>query len=258
MQTSSLTAKWPILIALALLAGLFFIMADASAAPLELPKISIEMGDQGEPGQVVGTIKIMVLLTVIMLAPSILITMTSFTRIVIVFFFLRQAMSTQQSPPNTVLIGLAMFLTFFIMKPVLTEINDTALQPYLEGTVTQEQALESASTPIKGFMLSQTREADLALFFRISKSPKPNSVADVPFHIAVPSFIISELKTAFQIGFLIYLPFLILDMVIASVLMAMGMMMLPPVIISLPFKIMLFVLIDGWNLIVGSLVKSFG
>ena len=248
------------------LAGVLFLLAMATviaytapveAAPVELPKISIEMGDEDEPGQVVGTIKILFLLTVLMLAPTILITMTSFTRIVIVFFFLRQALGTQQTPPNTVLVGLALFLTFFIMKPVFVQINDKALQPYLDEEVTQEEALEAASQPLKRFMLRQTREQDLALFYRISTASKPNSAADVPFHMVVPSFITSELKTAFQIGFLIYLPFLILDMVIASVLMAMGMMMLPPVIISLPFKIMLFVLVDGWHLLVGSLVKSF-
>jgi len=184
--------------------------------------------------------------------------MTPFTRIVIVFFFLRQALGTQQAPPNTVLIGLALFLTFFIMKPYLNEVNDRALQPYLDEQITQEQALDAAATPLKSFMLKQTREADLALFFSVGKLPKPKSLADVPFHVAVPAFLISELKTSFQIGFLIYIPFLILDMVIASVLMAMGMMMLPPVMISLPFKIMLFILIDGWSLLVGSLVKSFG
>ncbi len=229
----------------------------ANAAPVELPKISIEMGQEGEPGRVVGTLKILFLVTILALAPTFLITMTSFTRIVVVFFFLRQAMSTQQTPPNTVLIGLAMFLTFFIMKPVFIDINDNALQPYLNEEVSQEDAFETASKPLKAFMLKQTRENDLALFYTISGSAKPTTALEVPFHLAVPAFIISELKTAFQIGFLIYLPFLILDMVIASVLMAMGMMMLPPVIISLPFKIMLFVLIDGWNLVVGSLVKSF-
>lgn len=231
--------------------------SEAGAAPVELPKISVEMGQDDEPTKVVGTIKILFLLTVLTLAPTILITMTPFTRIVIVFFFLRQAMGTQQTPPNTVLIALALFLTFFIMKPALTAINDEALQPYMNEDVSQEDALELAEIPLKNFMLSQTRETDLALFFNISDTPKPETRKDVPFFIVLPAYVISELKTAFQIGFLIYLPFLILDMVIASVLMAMGMMMLPPIIISLPFKIMLFVLIDGWNLVVGSLVKSF-
>jgi len=238
-------------------AGTVLNSAEANAAPVDLPKISVEMGQEGEPQKVVGTIKILFMLTILTLAPTILITMTPFTRIVIVFFFLRQAMGTQQTPPNTVLIALALFLTFFIMKPALTTINDEALQPYMNEELSQEEAIELAQIPLKTFMLSQTRENDLALFFNISDTPKPETRKDVPFYIVLPSYVISELKTAFQIGFLIYLPFLILDMVIASVLMAMGMMMLPPIIISLPFKIMLFVLIDGWNLVVGSLVKSF-
>ena len=233
------------------------IPAAAQAAPVELPRITVDMGREGEPAQVVGTVKLLMLFTILMIAPTILITMTSFTRIVVVFFFLRQALGTQQTPPNAVLIGLALFLTFFIMKPVFVTINDDALQPYLKEQITQEAAFETAAEPLKGFMLRQTRETDLALFFKISGLGKPQSVEDVPFHIAVPAFITSELKTAFQIGFLIYLPFLILDMVIASVLMAMGMMMLPPVLISLPFKIMLFVLIDGWSLLIGALVESF-
>lgn len=232
--------------------------AKAQSQGLSLPRISIDMDDsEAEPGGVVGVLKILLLVTVLTLAPTILITMTSFTRIVVVFFFLRQAMGTQQTPPNTVLIALALFMTLFIMQPVLTQLNQNALQPYLNEEISQQQALESAGGPLKAFMLEQTREADLALFYNISGLPKPANAAEVPFHIAVPAFITSELKTAFQIGFLIYLPFLILDMVIASVLMAMGMMMLPPIIISLPFKIMLFVLVDGWNLVIGSLVKSF-
>jgi flagellar biosynthetic protein FliP len=232
--------------------------AFAQSQGLSLPNITVDTdGAGGEPGGVVGALKILLLVTILALAPTILITMTSFTRIVVVFFFLRQAMGTQQTPPNTVLIALALFMTFFIMQPVLTQLNDNALQPYLNEDISQEAALKAAGEPLKTFMLTQTRETDLALFYNISGLPKPASAEDIPFHIAVPAFIISELKTAFQIGFLIYLPFLILDMVIASVLMAMGMMMLPPVIISLPFKIMLFVLVDGWNLIVGSLVKSF-
>ncbi len=250
-----------VLLLISLFCGvLLFVEAKpAEAAPLDLPKISLDMGGgDDEPGKVVGTLKILFMLTILMLAPTILITMTSFTRIIIVFFFLRQALGTQQTPPNTVLIGLALFLTFFIMQPVLDQLNEGALQPFLNEEISQEQGLEAAETPLKAFMLKQTRETDLAVFYKISGMAKPEKPMDVPFHIAVPAFITSELKTAFQIGFLIYLPFLILDMVIASVLMAMGMMMLPPVIISLPFKIMLFVLIDGWSLVVGSLVQSFG
>ena len=237
--------------------GSLLMPQEVQAAPVELPKISIEMGQEGEPGRVVGTLKILFLLTILVLAPTIMITMTPFTRIVIVFFFLRQAMGTQQTPPNPVLIGLALFLTFFIMQPVLADLNENVMQPYMNEEISQEEAFERAALPMKTFMLKQTREKDLALFLEISGSQRPNSMADVSFYLVVPAYIISELKTAFQIGFLIYLPFLILDMVIASVLMAMGMMMLPPVIISLPFKIMLFVLVDGWNLLVGQLVKSF-
>ncbi|RJO71752.1 MAG: flagellar biosynthetic protein FliP [Myxococcales bacterium] len=249
------------LVALALLltvcAGVLALPAVALAAPVELPRITLDMGREDEPGKVVGALKLLLLLTILALAPTILITMSAFTRIIVVFFFLRQALGTQQTPPNTVLIGLALFLTFFIMKPALTEINDRALQPYLNDEIAQEEALDAAAGPIKAFMLRQTREADLATFYSISNTPKPKAAGDVPLHLAVPAFITSELKTAFQIGFLVYLPFLILDMVIASVLMSMGMMMLPPIIISLPFKIMLFVLMDGWSLLVGSLVKSF-
>jgi len=183
--------------------------------------------------------------------------MTSFSRFVIVLSFLRQAMGTQQTPPTQVLIGLALFLTFFVMSPVLSEINDKALQPYLNEEITQSKALEIAQTPIKTFMLRQTREKDLALFINMDQGKRPETLEEVKIQAVVPAFVISELKTAFQIGFLIYIPFLILDMVVASILLSMGMMMLPPVLISLPFKLMLFVMVDGWHLTVGSLVKSF-
>jgi flagellar biosynthetic protein FliP len=228
------------------------------AQGLTLPNVNLGFKSTEDPAEIVNTIKIIIALTVLTLAPAILIMMTSFTRIVIVLSFIRQALGTQQVPPNQLLIGLALFITLFVMSPHLKEINEKSLQPFLAGTIKQEVAMDNALAPLRRFMFNQTRDADLALFVRMSKMEKPKTRADVPTAVLVPSFIISELKTAFQIGFIIYLPFLVIDMVAASVLMAMGMMMLPPVIISLPFKIMLFVFVDGWSLLVGSLVKSFG
>ncbi len=203
------------------------------------------------------TIQLVLLLTVLSLAPAILVLMTCFTRIVVVLSFVRSALATQSMPPNQVLIGLALFLTFFVMSPVLSEINSEALQPYLNEEIGQEEALEAAELPIKTFMADHTREKDLALFYKYAKLDKPESVEDIRLTALVPAYAISELKTAFQIGFIIFIPFLIIDMVVASTLMAMGMMMLPPVMISLPFKILLFVLVDGWYLVVESLLLSF-
>lgn len=233
----------------------FVVPQDASAIPI--PTVQFGVEDAGEPSTLSTALQVMFLLTVLTLAPSILILMTSFSRFVIVLSFLRQAMGTQQTPPTQVLIGLALFLTFFVMSPVLSEINNKALQPYLNEEITQGKALELAQTPIKTFMLKQTREKDLALFVNMDQGERPETLDDVNLQAVVPAFVISELKTAFQIGFLIYIPFLILDMVVASILLSMGMMMLPPVLISLPFKLMLFVMVDGWHLTVGSLVKSF-
>ncbi|QHA93883.1 flagellar type III secretion system pore protein FliP [Bacillus sp. N1-1] len=203
------------------------------------------------------TIQLVLLLTVLSLAPAILVLMTCFTRIVVVLSFVRSALATQSMPPNQVLIGLALFLTFFVMSPVLSEINSEALQPYLNEDIGQEKALDAAELPIKEFMAGHTREKDLALFYKYAELEKPESVEDIRLTALVPAFAISELKTAFQIGFIIFIPFLIIDMVVASTLMAMGMMMLPPVMISLPFKILLFVLVDGWYLVVESLLLSF-
>ncbi|MBW1940383.1 MAG: flagellar type III secretion system pore protein FliP, partial [Deltaproteobacteria bacterium] len=211
-----------------------------------------------DPGDVAVVLQIFLLLTVLSLAPAILIMLTSFTRIVIVLSLLRQAIGTNQMPPNQIILGLALFLTFFVMTPVWENINQQALQPYLEKKITQQEALDKACKPLRKFMFKQTREKDLALLIDISDTKRPKNIDDVPISVLIPSFIISELKTAFQIGFLLYVPFLIVDMVVASILLSMGMMMLPPVMISLPFKLMLFVLADGWYLIVGSLVKSFG
>jgi len=225
--------------------------------PVSPPLFSIDLDKAVEPGQVSVVLEIFLLLTVLSLAPAILIMLTSFTRIVIVLSVLRQAIGTHQMPPNQIIIGLALFLTFFIMTPVWQDINQNALQPYLNKKITQQQALERAFQPLRSFMFKQTKEKDLALLVDIADMERPRNIDDIPIFVLIPSFIISELKTAFQIGFLIYVPFLIIDMVVASVLLSMGMMMLPPVMISLPFKLMLFVLADGWYLIVGSLVKSF-
>lgn len=230
----------------------------AQAQGVTLPSVNLGFKTTENPNEVVNAIKIIMIMTVLTLAPAILIMMTSFTRIIIVLSFLRQALGTGQMPPNQLLVGLALFLTFFIMGPSFNEVNQRALQPYLAGKMAQDKALDEALVPLRRFMFNQTRPTDLNLFVRLSKTEKPKTRADVPTTVLIPAFIISELKTSFQIGFIIYLPFLVIDLVIASVLMAMGMMMLPPTAIALPFKLLLFVLVDGWDLVVGSLVKSFG
>ena len=227
------------------------------AEAISLPSIQLGMDDVEDPEKVSSALQILFLLTILTLAPSILILTTSFARIIIVLSFLRQAMGTQQTPPTQILIGLGLFLTLFVMGPTWTEINEKALQPFLNEEISQTDALKKAEMPLKEFMLRQTREKDLSLFIEIS-GENPTSNEDIDIRSLIPAFIISELKTAFQIGFLIYIPFLILDMVVASILLSMGMMMLPPVLISLPFKLMLFVMVDGWYLTVGSLMRSFG
>ena len=233
-------------------------MSELFAQSLTLPEVKLGMKGTDDPKQVVGMLKILGILTVLTLAPAILIMMTSFTRIVIVLSFVRQALGTQQMPPNQLIVGLSLFITFFVMAPVFSKVNKEAIQPYLKNELVQDVAFSKALYPFRKFMFNQTRESDLAMFIKMSKSEKPKTRADVSTVVLIPAFIVSELKTAFQIGFIIYLPFLVIDMITASVLMAMGMMMLPPVIISLPFKIMLFVFVDGWSLLVGSIVKSFG
>ena len=225
---------------------------------ITLPTVSLGFTSTQKPDEVVNVVKIVVLMTVLTLAPAILIMMTSFTRIVVVLAFLRQALGTQQMPPNQLLVGLSLFLSFMIMSPFLNDINTNALQPYMKGTISQDVAADQALRPLRKFMFAQTRDTDLALFLKMGHVTQPKTRADVPSLVLIPAFVISELKTAFEIGFIIYLPFLIIDMVVASVLMAMGMMMVPPIVVSLPFKLMVFVLVDGWSLIVGSLVKSFG
>ncbi|BFJ01705.1 flagellar type III secretion system pore protein FliP [Priestia sp. Y58] len=213
--------------------------------------------NSSSPTNVSTSVQLLLLLTVFSVAPGILIMMTCFTRIVIVLSFVRTSLGTQQMPPNQVLVGLSLFLTFFIMAPTFSQVNEQALQPLLKEKITLNQAYEKAAEPMKEFMSAHTRQKDLALFLEYADIDKPSSVQDIPLTALVPAYAISELKTAFQIGFMIFIPFLIIDMIIASVLMSMGMMMLPPVMISLPFKILLFVLVDGWNLVVKSLLISF-
>ncbi len=237
---------------------LILLMAvSALAAPLPLPNVSLNIGGNADQGKAATVIQLLLILTILSLAPAILLMLTSFTRILIVLSLLRHALGTQQMPSNQIVIGLALFLTFFIMTPVWQQVNEEALNPYYEDRISGEEAFRLATAPIKNFMLRQTREKDLALFVKISKEKKPEKPSDISLPVLIPAFVISELKTAFQIGFLIFLPFFIIDIVISSILLSMGMMMLPPMMISLPFKLLLFVLVDGWYLIVESLVRSF-
>lgn len=225
------------------------------AAEEGAPSLVINVGTQ--PVKLSTTLQILLLLTLLSLAPALLVMVTSFTRIVVVLSFLRQALGTQQTPPNQVLVGLALFLTLFVMSPVIDRVNNDAVQPLLSEKISQSEAISRAQAPIREFMLKQVREKDVALFVDIARIEAPKSPSDLPMSVVIPAFMISELRIAFQIGFLIYLPFLIIDIAVASILLSMGMLMLPPVLVSLPFKLILFVLADGWYLIVGSLVKSF-
>ena len=230
----------------------------AHAAGPTLPEFSLTMsGGTPEPEKVSLLLEILFALTVLSLAPAIMLTVTSFTRIIIVFHFIRQAMGVQQLPPTQILASLAIFMSIVIMLPVGRQINDTALQPYLEERIGFTEALEKAQTPLREFMFKHTREKDLSIFYSIAKMDRPQTKEDVPTIMLAAAFVISELKTGFTIGFMLYIPFLILDMVISSILLAMGMMMLPPMMVSMPFKILLFVMVDGWTLLIGSLVNSF-
>lgn len=233
------------------------VQAQPATTPVPLPRISVGVDTVKSPRDLAITIQLIFLMTILTLAPAILILMTSFTRLVVVFHFIRAALGTQQIPPNQVLVGLALFLTFFIMAPTWQNIHDQALRPYLDGKISQQQAYQNAIKPVRAFLFRHTREKDLALFVRLTQDQKPYSREDVPTLALIPAFAISELRLAFEIGFVLYVPFLIIDMVVASVLMSMGMLMLPPMMISLPFKILLFVLVDGWYLLVSSLVHSF-
>ena len=227
-----------------------------AAAP-QIPTVNLSLTAPQTPKQLVTVLNITILLTLLVLAPSIVLVMTSFVRLLVVFGFLRQALGTQQSPPTTLLVSLALVLTFFIMQPYAKKAYTNGIKPYMEEKIGYEEAFKRSIKPFKTFMIKNTREKDLALFFRIRHLPNPKTIDDVPLDILVPAFMLSELKTAFEIGFLVFLPFLIIDMVVSSILMSLGMMMLPPVMISLPFKILVFVLVDGWNLIVLGLVNSF-
>ena len=229
-----------------------------SAYAAGLPTITLGIGEATDPGEVSTALQILIVLTILSVAPAILLMTTGFTRIVIVLSFMRQAMGTQSAPSNQIVIGLSLFLTFFVMAPVFNQINEQALQPYMNQKISQEEALDQALQPMRKFMFSQVGEKDLQLLVDISKLPQPENQADISMMTLIPAFMLSELKRAFQMGFLLFIPFLMVDMIVASILMSMGMMMLPPIIVSLPFKILLFVLVDGWSLVIGSLVKSFG
>jgi len=226
------------------------------AENVTIPTMNFNLSAPDSPKQLVSSLNVLVVLTLLFLAPSMVLVMTTFTRFVIVFGFLRQALGTQQVPPTQLLVMLAMILTFFVMEPVGTKAYENGIKPYIAEEIGYEEAFDKTALPFKNFMIRNTREKDLALFFRIRKMENPQTVAEVPLSIVIPAFVISEMKTAFEIGFLIFLPFLVIDMVVASILMSMGMMMLPPVMISLPFKILVFVLIDGWNLLIGNLIAS--
>ncbi len=241
-----------ILLCLGLLSSVVF------AAPgISISDSGITINSTDDPQEISASIKLLLLLTVLTLLPSILIMMTSFTRIIIILSFLRNSMGTQQIPPNQVVIGLALFLTFFIMTPVMSDINQNALQPFTENKITLEETMDRSADTVKDYMLEYTRDKDLALFASIAKVEPPENLTDLPLTVVVPAFMISELNTAFRIGFMLYIPFVVIDMVVASTLMAMGMMMLPPVMISMPFKILLFLLVDGWNLLTETIIKSF-
>lgn len=242
---------------LAVLCSFVLLGGWVEAAEVTLPGLRFDLDNPQAPQQMSGILQIVFLMTVLSIAPAILIMTTSFTRLAVVLSFLRQAIGTQQSPPNQIIIGLALFLTFFIMQPVWQKIHSEAFVPYTKHEISGEEFARRGIAPLKDFMLKQTSKKDLALFVSFAQSEKPENAASLPLTTVIPAFVISELKTAFQIGFLLYIPFIIMDMVVSSILLSMGMMMLPPVMISLPFKLMLFVLVDGWNMLVGSLVKSF-
>lgn len=254
---SALLMRWA-MVGMVLFGVFSLFQKPALGADFPIPSIKLGVEPAGGPEDVVAVLEIIALLTILSLAPAIMILMTPFTRLVIVFHFLRQALGTQTSPPNQVIVGLALFVTFFIMKPVWQDVYQDALSPYIDREISYKEAFQKAEAPVKKFLMLNTRERDLSLFVKISQAGRPRNTEDVTLLSLIPAFVISELKTSFIVGFMIYVPFLIIDMVVASVLLAMGMMMLPPVMISLPFKLMLFVLVDGWNLLIGSLVKSFG
>lgn len=247
----------PLLLAAVMLFVLAPGVALAEPTTVPFPTISVGVGEGSEPGDVVTSLQILGLLTILSLAPSLLVLTTAFTRIIVVLSFTRTALATQNMPPNQVLVGLALFLTFFVMAPTWNEVNTEALQPFIRGELTQAEALDRGVKPVRTFMLKQTNEKDLALFINLAGLPRPESPDDLPTYVIIPAFAVSEIATAFKIGFLIFLPFIVIDMVVSATLMSMGMLMLPPMMISLPFKILLFVMMDGWRLVVQYLVTSF-
>ncbi len=244
-------------IALAFICSLIFLGSASESLAQSLPKISIEVGGAGKPKEAAVTLQIVFMLTVLTLAPAILIMLTSFTRVVTVLSFMRLAIGTQQIPPNQVVIGLALFMTLFIMTPTFEQVYTQALEPYMAEQIDYDVALKKGMQPLRKFMMKQVREKDLGLFLRLSRMPQPRTPEDIPNRVLIPSFVISELKTAFQISFLLFIPFIIIDMVVSSTLLSMGMLMLPPISVSLPFKLLLFVLVDGWHLVVRSVIMSF-
>ncbi len=239
--------------------ALFFLFSISlfAAGGVTIPTVNLSLSAPDTPQQLVTSLNVLVVLTLLVLAPGLIMVMTSFIRLVVVFSFLRQALGTQQMPPSQLMVSLAMILTFFIMQPVGEKAYSNGIKPYIQKKISYQEAFTKSIEPFKAFMIRNTREKDLALFFRIRKLKNPKNIKDVPLLVAIPAFMISELKTAFEIGFLIYMPFLVIDMVVSSILMSMGMMMLPPVMISMPFKLLIFVLVDGWHLLVGNLVSSF-
>ncbi|MGE5363004.1 MAG: flagellar type III secretion system pore protein FliP [Bacteroidota bacterium] len=234
------------------------IFAQQKTTPIVLPKIGVNVGTSDSPGDVSVTIQILLLMTVLSLAPSIMIMTTSYVRLIIVFHFVKTALGTQQMPPSQMLAGVALFITFFIMAPTWSQVHQQALKPYMDGQITMEQAYDKGVEPVRQFMFRNVRDEDLELFLGLSKMERPKNRQDLPTYILVPAFAISEFRAGFIIGFFLFIPFLMIDMIVSSILMSMGMMMLPPMQVSLPFKILLFILVDGWNLIIGSVVRSFG
>jgi len=242
--------------ALLLLLAIVFALYGADSS-VQVPTINLSLSTPSSPKELVSTLNVLVILTLLVLAPSLLLLMTSFVRLLVVFSFLRTALGTQQQPPNQLLVSMALILTFFIMEPTAKKAYSEGIKPYSEKKIGYEEAFSKTVAPFKTFMIKNTREKDLALFFRIRHLKNPKNISEIPLTVAIPAFVISELKSAFEIGFLLYLPFLVIDMVVSSVLMSMGMMMLPPAMISMPFKLLIFVLIDGWNLLIGNLIASF-
>lgn len=240
------------------LLGLYLFSTPITHAALSLPNINVGMNTINTPQEFTQGVQVLIMLTILTLAPSIIIMTTAFIRIVIVLSLTRQAIGTASLPPNQVIVGLALILTFFVMSPTLSKINETAYQPYMKNIITQQQALDNSMKPIRDFMFKQVQEPELALFVKLAKLEKPKNKDDVPTYVLIPSFVLSELKTAFKIGFVIFLPFLVIDLVVASVLVSMGMMFLPPTTIAMPFKLIMFVMVDGWFLITKSLIEGFG